>query len=182
MENKKCSVCGKNLPTTTEYFYKHRNALHAKCIDCYKKYQSEKHSSPEYKEKRAKRLASQREHINKRQRAYWLAHKEHLLEYHRQWAKNNPDVGLASIHRRRARKLDNKTEKYTKTDVLEKYKNICHICGKKINLKISGKPGAPNWRKGLQLDHVIPLMKGGPDTLENVRPSHGGCNLDKGAS
>jgi hypothetical protein len=104
MESKKCSVCGKNLPTTTEYFYKHRNALHAKCIDCYNKYQSKKHSSPEYKEKRAKRLASQREHINKRQRAYWLAHKEQLLKYHRQWAKDNPDVGLASVHRRRARK------------------------------------------------------------------------------
>lgn len=180
MEHKKCLVCGKSFPATTEYFYKHRDSIHGKCKTCYNKYQSEKQLSPEYKEKRTKRLASQREHINKRQRSYWAANNERLLKYHRQWGKNHPDIGLAKVHRRRALKIGNGTEKYTKKDVIEKYKATCHICGKRINLKISGKPGSPNWRKGLHLDHVVPLIKGGPDILANVRPSHGGCNVDKG--
>lgn len=34
---------------------------------------------------------------------------------------------------------------------------------------------------GLHIDHVIPLVKGGSHTLENVRPSHAICNLKKGA-
>jgi len=32
---------------------------------------------------------------------------------------------------------------------------------------------------GLQIDHVIPIVKGGPDTLNNVRPAHGLCNIKK---
>jgi hypothetical protein len=38
----------------------------------------------------------------------------------------------------------------------------------------------PGWKYGLQLDHVIPLTKGGSDELINVKPSHGICNLTKG--
>jgi len=35
---------------------------------------------------------------------------------------------------------------------------------------------------GLHIDHVMPLSKGGPDTLENVRPAHGSCNVKKQAN
>jgi 5-methylcytosine-specific restriction endonuclease McrA len=34
--------------------------------------------------------------------------------------------------------------------------------------------------KNLHIDHVIPISKGGTDTLDNVRPSHAKCNLSKG--
>jgi 5-methylcytosine-specific restriction endonuclease McrA len=34
----------------------------------------------------------------------------------------------------------------------------------------------------LHIDHVYPLSKGGLDTLENVRPSHGKCNIVKWAT
>ncbi len=47
---------------------------------------------------------------------------------------------------------------------------VCHICGDAI-------PGLEE----LHFDHVIPLIKGGPHVAENVRPSHAGCNLRKGA-
>jgi len=34
----------------------------------------------------------------------------------------------------------------------------------------------------LHIDHLVPLAKGGSDTLENVRPAHGICNLRKWAN
>lgn len=42
--------------------------------------------------------------------------------------------------------------------VLHIHRRICHICG---------EPFAD------QVDHVIPLAEGGPDTIDNLRPIHG---------
>lgn len=179
MELKECSVCGKNLPATTEYFYRQRKSIHSKCKICYNKYQSEKHSSPKYKEKRALRLASQREHINARQRKYYAKNPEKWNEYYNNWDKAHPDQALARVHRRRARKLMNGTEPYTRADVLDRYGSTCYICKKEIDLFVSGKVGSPGWERGLHLEHVIALKDGGSDTLENVMPSHGICNLKK---
>lgn len=44
---------------------------------------------------------------------------------------------------------------------LLRYGTTCHICGQ------SGADSA---------DHVIPRSHGGPDTLDNLRPAHRGCN------
>jgi 5-methylcytosine-specific restriction endonuclease McrA len=49
-----------------------------------------------------------------------------------------------------------------------------------IDLENSRKIGSLGWKTSLQVDHVIPISKGGSDTLENVRPSHAICNMQKG--
>jgi 5-methylcytosine-specific restriction endonuclease McrA len=56
----------------------------------------------------------------------------------------------------------------------------CHICGMQIDYSAPRQAFVPGWKYGLQLDHVIPLTKGGSDELINVKPSHGICNLTKG--
>ena len=63
--------------------------------------------------------------------------------------------------------------------VIETYGTDCHLCGGAIDLDAPRTPGKPGWEKSLHIDHVIPLSKGGDDTLENVRPSHGKCNIKK---
>lgn len=73
-------------------------------------------------------------------------------------------------------------EAYTYQQVLEKYGKSCHICNEAIDLKAPRRCGAEGWEKGLHIDHVVPLSKGGDDTLENVKPSHGYCNLKKHAT
>ncbi|WP_280429848.1 HNH endonuclease [Nocardia brasiliensis] len=49
---------------------------------------------------------------------------------------------------------------------LAEYGTICHLCG---------RPGATT------ADHVIPRSKGGPDSLDNLRPAHYSCNSSRGA-
>ena len=130
-----------------------------------------------------------------RQFRYYQSHKEREAARVKKWAEdnkeklklqrknryqNNKEKALSHVHRRRARKLGNGVEPYTRTDMLQMYGHACYLCGKEINLSISGKIGSPNWENGLHIEHVIPLSAGGPDTLENVRPSHGKCNLNKG--
>ena len=42
---------------------------------------------------------------------------------------------------------------------------------------MTGKPG---WQSGLHLDHVVPTSLGGGNTVANVGPTHGFCNISKG--
>ena len=70
---------------------------------------------------------------------------------------------------------------YTVAEVLNTYGTNCHICKKPINMEAPRSVGQPGWEKALHLDHVIPLSKGGEDTIENIRPSHAQCNIIKNA-
>ena len=70
----------------------------------------------------------------------------------------------------------------------------CHICGLPIDYSltvIAGQHGAKCRRPDCQgcvphpmrfeADHLVPLAKGGADTLENSRASHRQCNSAKRA-
>lgn len=88
---------------------------------------------------------------------------------------------LEKGRRRRAWKLGNGYEIYTDVQVLETYGSSCHICKLPIDLTLPRSCKVKGWEFGLQIDHVTPISLGGADTLENVRPSHGICNIKKGA-
>ncbi|WP_223690098.1 HNH endonuclease [Leifsonia poae] len=52
----------------------------------------------------------------------------------------------------------------------------CHICGKKIDYTLPHLD--PN---AFVVDHIIPLAKGGADTLANKAAAHRECNSKKRA-
>lgn len=93
----------------------------------------------------------------------------------------NLEKKRASWRRRQAKKLMNGFETYTEDQVLQKYGQVCHICNNEIDLAAPRRSGmGKDWEAGLHIDHLIPVSEGGADTLENVRPSHGLCNIRKG--
>ena len=71
--------------------------------------------------------------------------------------------------------------RYSMFEVLLTHGTICHLCDRPIDMVATRKVGYYGWENGLHLDHVIPLSKGGLDTLENVKPAHARCNINKGA-
>jgi len=127
---------------------------------------------------------------------YYQANKNAVLGKHKEYRKNNkeafnerdlkyqkahPEIGRRKKARRRARLKNNAFESYTESQVLDSYGSLCHLCGLAIDLSAPRHTAVAGWENGLHIDHVIPLSKGGDDTLENVRPSHGKCNLKKGS-
>lgn len=105
-------------------------------------------------------------------------------EYVRKYNQNNPEKSKAwsrlSNNRRYRRALDNGQEFYTSEDVLSRWGTNCHLCNTPIDFSAPSQCGEPGWQKGLHLDHVVPLSKGGSDTLDNVKPAHALCNISKG--
>jgi len=76
--------------------------------------------------------------------------------------------------RRRALKLGVERDEYTLTEIAARDQKICGLCGKPVNMLLSGMD-----MDGPTIDHVVPLSKGGNDTRSNVQLAHRSCNLRK---
>jgi 5-methylcytosine-specific restriction endonuclease McrA len=110
--------------------------------------------------------------------------RDHANAYQRKLRKDNPrflELHNATSRRRRARIRNQGFEFFTETDVINAYGSDCHLCSKPIDLNAPRHAMlGTNWENGLHIDHLIPIAKGGPDILDNVRPAHAFCNLSKG--
>jgi hypothetical protein len=82
-------------------------------------------------------------------------------------------------HRARARSLNLEYEFYKEEDVINLYGSDCYLCNLPIDFSADRRPGQPEWANSFTTDHWIPMSKGGPDTLENIRPMHAKCNRSK---
>lgn len=113
---------------------------------------------------------------------YYLDNSEKEKIYQRQYKKENPHLKRESERRRRAKRYQNGFELYKESQVIKLYGTKCYICLEEINFMAPRQAGVGGWEKALHIDHIVALSKGGPDTLENVRPSHAQCNLKKHAN
>lgn len=87
--------------------------------------------------------------------------------YSSAWNRNHPDTVQVGVRNRRAR-LANIEGKITKNEWIalkNKYNNTCLKC-KRTDVKLT-------------LDHVIPVSKGGSNTIENAQPLCLSCNSSK---
>jgi 5-methylcytosine-specific restriction endonuclease McrA len=116
----------------------------------------------------------------KKSMAKWYeANKDSRRAVSRQYQQEHPDKTRERQHVRRARKRQVGSQVFSDTEMLDMYGTDCHICGQPVDLTAPRQVGKPGWERGLHREHVVPLAKGGDNTLANCRPSHGLCNLRK---
>lgn len=108
-------------------------------------------------------------------RAQRLLHRDKYKENYYKWKASNPDKVKKICHEQRARKRNATIENFFVSEIYERDKWICGLCGKKVdkNLKY------PNLLSK-SLDHIIPLSKGGEHSRKNVQLSHLECNRRTG--
>lgn len=122
--------------------------------------------------------------IKERKRTEYLKHSDTYKARAKSWRKNNPEA-VAELRTkdraiRSARVQGVKYERVGVITVLKVYGTLCNICGEEIDLDAPRSAQAgENWQRGLHLDHVIPLSRGGTHTLDNLRPAHALCNIRK---
>lgn len=105
--------------------------------------------------------------VREMHRRYYEANKEQVLEAGRKWREANPGKWAERSRRRRA---------------LER--NALHIpfTHAALEARLSMFPGC--WMCGGDadtVDHLIPIARGGPHCLSNLRPACRSCNASKGA-
>lgn len=108
-------------------------------------------------------------------RTYYARNRETLRERGREYYAKNPEVFERGARKRRALKAAVPSDRPTRSDVVERDGTDCGLCNGPVDLSIQyPDPRSPS------LDHVIPISKGGHDTMDNVQLSHLRCNLKKG--
>jgi 5-methylcytosine-specific restriction endonuclease McrA len=117
--------------------------------------------------------------VNATSRKWRARHPEKRKEVVNSYWKANPEKRRELSRRRRAQIKLSPIDGYTDAQVLELYGIDCHICSKPIDLTASRRSGHEGWEKGLHIDHVIPICNNGSDTIDNVRPAHGWCNVSR---
>lgn len=184
-EYKTCAYCKQTKSLSDYYFNYGTTNPRSRCKTCVKHLSNvSRQKNPEkYRKQNLAYYYKNKDALNEYRRAKWPELYKSKIEYHRQKNKKyraeNPDIINGQARRKRARKKANGWEKYTEAQVLALYGTNCHICKTPIDLQASRKIGSEGWQKSLHIDHVIPIAKGGPDTLDNVKPAHGLCNIHK---
>ena len=194
--SKACTKCKANLPLTSFYkCSKNKSGLMGACKTCSKLAvkQSQAKNPEHYKAKKVqwgkankdRKLELQRKYYaqdpekfrqrsrdygnqNKAWRAeknrkYKEANKERLLATQKQRRKNNPEKVFSGNHVRRQRMADNGLFVITKKDFVRLMSSPCLYCGGKT----------------VEIDHIIPLSRGGRHSIGNLAPSCGPCNRSK---
>lgn len=141
---------------------------------------------------RAQRLAYLREYharhaerMKEQNRLYRLTHREEIAARWREWHAAHPeamkaatkkardnwvsshrDEVRAKVARRRAVLARVTTEKVLSAEVLRRSEGVCGICGGVIT--------GP-----FDVDHIIPLARGGPHSYANTQAAHPVCNRRK---
>ena len=124
---------------------------------------------------RKKDYQKHKEEYKRKQKEYYNNNKEEVLRKGkirlRKWIKDNPEkVRKSAVIRssKRRAKLKNSIGKPFSVEdwenLCESYFNMCVYCNKKLRL---------------EMDHIIPISKGGIHELKNIVPSCRSCNATK---
>lgn len=92
-------------------------------------------------------------------------------DYYKEYRKQNPDKKKASDTKRRAQKFGTNDEHYTPqqwSNLKRKYSYTCLCCRRR----------EPEIK--LTADHIVPLSKGGSNSIKNIQPLCVSCNATKG--
>lgn len=105
-------------------------------------------------------------------RRWRTEHPERMKELIKAWYKSHPDAAKELSRRRRARELKAVGE-FTETEfraLCVEHSNRCVYCG-----GLEAKVGK------LVPDHMMPLSRGGSNSLDNIAPACRHCNDSKGS-
>jgi len=172
---KTCTKCGKTFPANTQYFHKHHiqsSGLHPRCKTCRSQERKEHHVLNGEKAREQMRQYS-KDHSSKavERATQWkidnpLKHKANSKKYR----QNHKEQGRVHVTNRQAR-LANAEGTHTAEDINMLYEKQCGKCA------YCGVPVGSIY----DVDHVIPISRGGSNYPDNLAIACPLCNRSKGS-
>lgn len=135
-----------------------------RCKDCAKKYRQD--NSEVIKAKQREKYLRVREERLAKNREYYRKNSESIIAQKAEYSKANPEVKRKASLKRRVVQANNGTFKILDRDMRRLYASPCVYCGSTENI---------------QADHVIPVARGGVNSIGNLVPCCYKCNPSKGS-
>jgi 5-methylcytosine-specific restriction endonuclease McrA len=108
-------------------------------------------------------------------REWYARNREDVIARTRQWKREHPEERKDSkrrwLRKRRMAAQGKPVGLYTYDDVFDLYGDTCYLCLRPVDRTLES-----TGYYGPAIDHLIPISRGGIDSIENVRPCHRGCN------
>lgn len=174
IDGKNCSLCGE-FKTLSEFYYYHtRNRYFSECKECTKlKIRRYEKNNKKKVAERAKRYYEKNKDKIKEYKREWLQkdyilNREKYRERSRVYNKENREKLNLKLKKYRAQKKINggsHTEKEWQ-GLLDNIGRMCARCGSLDNI---------------EKDHIIPISKGGSNSIDNLQPLCRSCNARKNA-
>jgi len=115
-----------------------------------------------------KRAVLHKDRIDERNRKYREQNRKKLAVRSKKWREDNPEIYKSICRRMNFRRRGAAVPKSVKLDLIMKNKD-CAIC----KLDLNGD---------VQIDHILPVSKGGTSEFGNLQAVHSLCNQRKGAN
>lgn len=152
-------------------------------ISAYQKQYRELHkderakSNKEYRARNKERIAEKRKeweaknktHLAAYKKKYAQEHQPEILDYRKWYQAEHPERTRMSSRNRRARAKQCLGSGWTEEEekqLVEDYGGRCAYCNRPADL---------------QMDHVVPMARGGIHSIDNIVPACKACNVSKGA-
>lgn len=186
---KSCASCGPTVgPKPISAFNRDKrrpDGLLCYCRDCLKIRNAQRYVANREKiQDRNRRWgAENKARVSQVGRAYYAANKAKVLAkrrerqaadpeavrtYFREYARRNKVRKTDAVIDRRARKRNQFVERVYRKKVHARDSGACYLCGNPVTLQ------------EMNVEHVVPLSRGGLHGYANVRTSCSGCNTRKG--
>lgn len=169
-----CSVCRNTFPANSTYFHRDRtkrDGLKPACKYCIG-VKSAAYYATHYQEiyKRVDTWKKQNpKRVRASQRKYRSTHADQISQRSKVYRESRPDLRRATKHRRRAL-MANAEGSHTPKDIRRLYieqKGLCAYCSKRL-------------RGQYDVEHVLPLSRGGSNYPSNLALVCDPCNTSKG--
>lgn len=150
------------------------------CMPCYQKqwrkdnpeYGKQYYQTDKARAQQQRYRDTHKEQIAEKSRKYRQANKELMAKRYSKWQSENPEIVRASYHRRRARIL-NADGSHTAKDIMA----LKDLYGERCMNPDCGKPITESNK--ITIDHIVPLIKGGSNNIDNLQFLCLSCNSSK---
>lgn len=173
---KRCTICGEMKQETDDnFFWDKRGWYRGECKQCFNDKRIEKTRANGVKPHRRlseEQRQKRREEQNRKQRErYWADERYRVscIEYQREHHRRKPWLGIARKHKRKAMMLSRDDGSVTQKVLRELMRRTkaCPYCGQSLE------------EQRIEIDHIIPLSKGGMHTRKNIVACCWECNQKK---
>lgn len=168
-QSKTCTKCGQIQ--ALDNFYKHAtnaDGLFSWCKPCHKiiKRTSRQRNRAHYNQRAREHYARNPERFRTASANYRAANPQRVAETFKKWSQANPEKARERGARRRARREQNGIFIVSQKERLRLYGSPCFYCGS---------------NEQIQIDHVIPIARGGRHSIGNLVAACAKCNNFKRA-